>query len=86
MRHDYLKVGQECPNSGRPFDGYSWTVATPFDTCRACGCRQDPRFGGVGETLARLERDRAGLAETTFRRHNGPAAHPRGFRPIGGGR
>jgi len=57
-RHDGLKVGDPCPYTGKPYDGYSWSNAKPYDTCRACCEQGDPMAGGVAASLDRLAKAR----------------------------
>lgn len=60
----------------------------PRDTLRfRCdGCLAVVDIGALLMEPARESgRDHVGLPETTFRRRGQPA-HPRGFRPLGGGR
>ena len=57
-RHDRLRIGDPCPNAGGPFDGYSWTGARAFDTCRLC-CREgDPMAQGLAPSLQKIEKRR----------------------------
>lgn len=58
IRHSYLKVGDPCPVTGKPYDGFSWTSKKPYDTCRACAKTEDPMREGLASSLKRLEKKR----------------------------
>lgn len=57
-RHDTLRSGDPCPVSGKPYDGYSWSVGTPYDSCRACSPGH-PMGRGVAVSLAELSARRS---------------------------
>ena len=58
-RHDRLAVGAPCPLTGKPFDGFSWSDATCYDSCRACNPTH-PMARGMAVNLRELAEKRAG--------------------------
>jgi hypothetical protein len=64
VAHDHLiGVNAECPNTGKPYPGWSWTERKPYDSCAACSPHHR-MARGLAVSLHELAERRERIGET----------------------